>query len=398
MLKEQDRFYNFETEILRRGGHVRSLATNPETLPIYLTTAFNVEDLDDLQERYKVRGFCYNRSRNPNRTALMELITYLEGGEESIACSSGMGAIATTIVALTASGDHLLVDDTLYGETFEILEKICTKYNVEYTIVDFNDLEQVKSGIRPNTKMLYCETIANPTCTVVNIPELSRIAHENNALLVIDNTFATPVLCRPLDLGADIVINSLTKFASGHSDITAGTATGSGELMKTLQSYLSIMGATCDPITSWMAERGMRTMDLRLKKANETAKKLAAALDASPYVRKVNHPSLPDHPDHALAKSQFMHGGYGAMMSIVLDEDRGKMNAFLHRLDLVHYAMTLGGLRTTVAHPVSSSHEDMPEEDRLKIGITNGMIRISVGLEDPDDLIQDFLQALEVYA
>ncbi len=398
MLKEQDRLYNFETEILRKGGRVRSLATNPETIPIYWTTAFNVEDLDDLQDRYKARGFCYNRNRNPNRTALIDLITYLEGGEDSIACSSGMGAISTTIIALSASGDHLLVDDTLYGETFEILEKICAKYNVEYTVIDFNDLAQVRAGIRPNTKMLYCETIANPTCTVVDIRELAQIAHGNNALLVIDNTFATPVICRPLELGADIVINSLTKYASGHSDIVAGTATGSKDLVKTLQSYLSIMGATADPITAWMAERGMRTMDLRLKKANDTAKKLAAALAASPYVQKVNHASIPDHPDHQLAQKQFDHGGYGAMMSIILDEDREKMNAFLRRLDLVHYAMTLGGLRTTLAHPVSSSHEDMSEEERLKIGITNGMIRISVGLEDPDDLIGDFLQALEVYA
>jgi cystathionine beta-lyase/cystathionine gamma-synthase len=397
MFKETDKKFAYETELLRQGAYIREKATNPETAPIYLTTAFNVEDLDDLQARYDDRGFCYNRNRNPNRSALVELMTYLEGGEASIICSSGMAAISTAVMSIVKAGDHILSDQTLYGETIDIFSKVLTNYNVAVTYVDFTDLEAVKAAICPNTKVLYTETISNPMISVVDIATVAKIAHESSALLLVDNTFMTSVGFKPLEHGADLVVNSLTKFANGHSDAVCGAVTGKAELIQKAYELQVLVGSTADGFTTWLVQRGMRTMSLRLEKQMANAEKLASALEASPYVLKVNYPSLPSHAQHNLAKEMFKNG-YGGMLSIVLPEDKEKMNQFMRKLNLAHYAMTLGGYRTTLSHPVMSSHYDIPEDERTKMGITFGLLRVSVGIENADDLVNDFIQALEAYA
>lgn len=394
MFKESDKEFSFETEILNKGVYIKNPTTNPEVAPIFMTTAFNVEDLDDLEKRYSEHGFCYNRNRNPNRSALAELMTYLEHGEDSIACSSGMAAISTAALSIVKQGDHILSDMTLYGESMEIFSDLLGSYGVETTFIDFTDLELVKKSIRPNTKLLYTETVSNPMITVPNLRALADIAHENGALFVVDNTFMTAALCRPLDLGADIVVNSLTKFANGHSDAVCGALTGRADLVAKAYHLQVLLGTQADPFSAWLVQRGIRTMDLRVPKQAENATALAHALAKSPYVLKVNHPSLEDHPQHELAKAQFK--GFGGMLSIVLPDDRQKMNKFMRALHFAHYAMTLGGYRTSLAYPVLSSHSDMPEEERLKIGITNGLLRISCGIENTDDLVNDFLEALEI--
>ena len=221
MYKDSDQQFSFDTEILRKGAYISGLATNPEALPIYLTTAFNVGDLDELFDRYRVDGYCYNRIKNPNRSALAELLTYLEGGEDSIICSSGMAAITTSVLSVVKTGDHILSDQTLYGETYDFFDKILSKLGVETTYVDFTNLEIVKASIRPNTKILYTETVSNPMITVVDIDALADIAHKRGALLFVDNTFMSPYAIRPIEHGADITINSLTKFGNGHSDTVA---------------------------------------------------------------------------------------------------------------------------------------------------------------------------------
>ncbi|BBA50227.1 PLP-dependent aspartate aminotransferase family protein [uncultured Fusobacterium sp.] len=395
MFKEFDESLSFETNILEAGAYFRLPTSNPEALPIHLSTAHNVEDLADLQKRYDEKGFCYNRNRNPNRTALIELMNYVEGGEDSLGCSSGMAAISSTVIAHTKAGDHILSDKTLYGETLEIFTKILKKYGVETTFVDFTDLEEVKANIKPTTVILYTETVSNPLIGVPNLKMLADIAHSNNALLVVDNTFMTGALIKPLKFGADLVVNSLTKFANGHSDAVCGAVTGKSELIKKIYELQVLLGTQADPFSSWLIMRGMRTLELRIKKQCENASALAAALEKSPYILKVNHPSLESNPQHLLAHEQF-GDCYGGMLSIELPEDLEKMNKFMRTLKLAHYAMTLGGYRSSLAYPVMSSHSDMTREERLAIGITDGLLRISVGIENTQDLINDFTNALEV--
>ncbi len=388
--------YSRETELLYRGHHIPGKMDTPETDALYLTSAFNVRDLDEMDFVYDGGGFAYNRTNNPNRTALADAMTYLEGGEDSIICGCGMAAITTALMSLVKPGDHILSDMTLYGETIDFMKLVLNRFGVEVTFLDFTKLDEVKAGIRPNTTVLYTETVSNPMMTVVDIRALAELSHQHGAKLVVDNTFTTSVMVRPLDLGADIVVNSLTKFYNGHSDCLAGSMTASKELVKKAYDVQVLLGTNGDAFTSWMVLRSIRTLDMRVKKQMENAQKLAAALEKNPHLSRVIHPSLASHPQHELASKQF--NGYGAMLSIVMaDESREKMNEFMHRLKLVHYAMTLGGFRTTIAHPVTSSHADLSEEERQRLGITFGLVRVSVGLEDVNDLIQDFTEALKVY-
>lgn len=399
MFKQTDKEFSYETSLLNKGAYANAPVTDPETMPIYMTTAFNVEDLDALYERYDERGFCYNRNRNPNRSALIDLMTYTEHGEASVICSSGMAAISTTIITLVKSGDHVLSDQTLYGETIEIFKHILSKYNVEADFVDFTDLEAVRKSIKPNTRLFYTETVSNPMISVPDMQSIADIAHANEAYFIVDNTFMTSVGVRPLDFGADVVVNSLTKFANGHSDAVCGAATGSSKLISQIYANQVLLGCVADPFTSWLVQRGMRTMQLRVEKQMDNAAKLAVALETSPYIKKVNHPSLTSHPQHEMAMKEFgSKNRCGGMISIVLEDDKDKMNAFMQKLNLAHYAMTLGGYRTTLSHPISSSHYDTPQEEREKMGITFGLLRISVGIENPDELIEDFMNALSVYA
>jgi cystathionine beta-lyase/cystathionine gamma-synthase len=393
---EDNNVFSYETELLISGAYTHNPVSHSEAMPIYLTTAFNVRDLDDLEERYKQKGFCYNRNRNPNRTALIELMTNLENGEDSIICSSGMAAIFTAIMTVVESGDHILADKTLYGETIEIFTDILNKYNIKTTFVDFTNLDELTAAIRPNTKLFYTETIGNPMITVVDVDAIANLAHLHNAYMIVDNTFMTSAAFKPLEHGADLVVNSLTKFANGHSDAVCGSVTGKIELIKKAYHLQILTGCTADSFTSWLVQRGMRTLYLRLNKQMENAKNLAEALEKSPYVLKVRYPSLKSHKQNELAKRLFKDK-FGAMLTIELIDDRRKMNMFMRKLKLAHYAMTLGGIRTTLSYPVLSSHSNMPESERLKMGITNGTLRISVGIENSDDLINDFLQALTVY-
>ena len=388
--------YGFETTLLHEGSRVTKLATDPETVPVYLTTAFHVDDLDALEARYAVKGFCYNRSRNPNRTALIDLMNSLEQGEDSIVCNCGMAAISTVVLSLLKQGDHILADKTLYGETVELFDHL-ENYGIKTTFANFTDTDEIKKHIQPETKILYTETISNPMISVVDIKAVAEIAHDSGSWLVVDNTFTSAVALRPLSLGADIVINSLTKFANGHSDVLCGSATGKAELIQKAQKFLVLHGGVADPMSAWLCQRGMRTMGLRIRQQMQNAEVLAAALEKDSRIKKVLHPSLASHPQHELVKKMYQNGCVTAMMSIEVEPDREKINAFMRKLNVVNYAMTLGGLRTTIAHPCTSSHYGLPQEFLDDIGITYGLIRVSVGLENVEDLIADFKQALDVF-
>lgn len=387
---------NRGTEIIMQGTEVKGTLSTPEVLPIYLTTAFRGgADLDELNEYYAVKGYTYNRIRNPNRNALAELVSYLEGGEASMICSSGMGAITTTLLSLADAGDHILANSNLYGETLEILDVI-KRYGIESTCVDFTDIEAVRKAVQANTKIVYTEVISNPTMAVVDVEAVARIAHDCGAKLVVDNTFTTSTVIKPIDFGADVTINSLTKFMNGHSDIVGGSATASKDIVDKACKLQALLGCTLDPFSSYLCERSLRTLDLRMERQLKNAEALAKALDEHPRVLKVNHPSLPTHPQHDIAKRLFAKG-YGAMLSFEMPEDREKINAFMRRLHIAKYAMTLGGYATTLSYPILSSHASVPRDIRLKMGITDGLMRVSVGLEDAQDLIADFTQALSVF-
>jgi cystathionine beta-lyase/cystathionine gamma-synthase len=278
----------------------------------------------------------------------------------------------------------------------ELFINVFPTLGIKVDFADFTDPNAVRAALKSDTKLLYTETISNPLITVVDIEAVAGIAHSVGAKLVVDNTFTTSAALKPLDLGADLSINSLTKFGNGHSDAMCGSITGAEALVKKAHAMQQLLGTTVDPFTCWLVQRGLRTMDLRVTRAMDNATKLAKALAAHPVVSKVHHPSLESHPQHTLAKRMLKHG-YGAMLSIVLPDDRKGINAFLRKLELAHYAMTLGGYRTTLSHPVTSSHYGLTEEERRKMGITFGLMRVSVGIEDPDDLVADFTQALEVF-
>jgi aluminum resistance protein len=389
--------YSYTTEALYSGEHVRGMDMTPETIPCFMTTAFTMRGFKEVQETYATKGYTYVRTRNPNRTALGEVISCLEGGESTLIFSSGMGAITSTLMTLLSHGDHVICNSNIYGETYCVMTEILSKCGIDVTFVDYQNTEDIAKAVRPETKLIYSEVLSNPTLTLVDLKAVAEIAHKNGAYLMVDNTFTTPIAIRPIDFGADIVINSLTKFLNGHSDAIGGSITTTQALCDKIQPVAMLLGTPGDPFSSWLIHRGINTASVRMPQAMHTAEKLAATLAANKHVSRVNHPSLPTYPQKELADRMFGKNGYCAMLSFIVPEDLEKIDQFMLALKFPKYAPTLGGLHTTLSHPVTSSHMGVPDETRRKMGITPGMIRVSVGIEDADDLAADFENALKVF-
>ena len=385
-----------ETQLLYLGSELNKPAKDPEVMPIFHSTAYIIKDIDDYDFANGGGKYFYNRTANPNRDALAQAITHLENGESTIVCSSGMGAISTTLFSLLKSGDHVLFSDAIYGETIEIADMMLKDFGVEVTYADFTDVQSVEAAIKSNTRFLYTEIIANPLTLIVNLDEIVRIAHKNGSLVVVDSTFTTPFAIKPLEHGADIVIHSLTKYFGGHSDVTGGSITASRKIIDCIRPKFLLLGCCMDPNTAWLTHRSIKTMGMRVKTQFRNATRLAEALDRNPYIKTVHHPSLPDHPQHELAKKQ-LDGYYGAMISFRVEDDTKKVNAFIRKLKIVKYLGTLGGIRTSIAHPATAFRNEFTPEQLLDMGLYEGLIRISTGAENVDDLILDFEQALEVF-
>ena len=389
-----------ETEILYtrkyKEGAVNLL--KPEAFPLYTCTAFTANSLAEIKEAY-AQGYTYIRTNNPNRDVLASQVTALEApglDRDTLIFSSGMASISTTLGSILKSGDHVICNRNIYGETFDVFGKMFSRFGIESTLVDMGDIENIKAAITPNTKIIYSEVCANPTMNLIDIPEVAKLAHEHGALLMMDNTFTTAVSIKPLTLGADIVISSMTKFMNGHSDAILGCMTSTHEIIETVRPMRMLFGTPADPMPCWMMIRGLETLYLRVEKQLYNAYRLAEFFEADPHVIKVNHPSLDSFPQKDIAKKLWPAGGehMTGMLSIILNtEDEAKINKFMEKLQYVHYATTLGGIRTTLNHPCTSSHSHMPDEDRRKMGITPGMFRVSTGIENIDDLINDFKQA-----
>ena len=365
------------------------------TTPIYQTSTFVFKNVAQGAARFagEEEGYIYTRLGNPTQTALEEKIASLEGGEAAFAAGSGMGAITAVLMALVNQGDHVVHSSALYGCTFAFLHDLLTRFGVTATGVDTGDLEAVKKALRPNTKVVYIETPANPTMRLTDIQAVADIAHEHGAKVVVDNTFMTPYFQRPLELGADIVVHSATKYINGHGDVVAGLAIGPKNLIDEMRmTTLKDIGGIIGPFESWLLLRGLKTLPVRMDRHNSNAMAVARFLESHPAVEKVYYPGLESFPQHELAKKQM--SGFGGVMSFELKGGYEAGVRLMNGVKLMHLAVSLGDVDTLIQHPASMTHSVVPEEERLAVNITPGLVRLSVGLEDPEDIIADLEQAL----
>ena len=369
--------------------------TVPETFPIYLSSAYIFDSIDPIDKICDegAPGYAYFRLGNPNADATSQILAAGDGAEKGLVFSSGMAAITTSILATVKPGDHIVASPIIYGEAFYYLKYELKRWGVETTFIDFNT-QDVADYIRPNTKLVYGETIANPLMSVPDIQHLADVAHANGAKLFIDNTFATPYNTTPLDLGVDAVIHSLTKYIGGHGDLLGGAVISNDEqlLRECRLGTLMHFGSVMAPFTAFLVCRGLKTLGVRMKQYNESALKIAKWLEANPKIETVRYPFLESNPQYAIAKKQMKGGGGMISFDVAGGLEAGKK--FINSLKLCTLAVSLGDTETLVEQAAAMTHTMIPREIREAAGITDGMIRMSVGLEDPDDIIADLKQAL----
>ena len=389
------------TKKTRQETQVVHAGPNPDPLhggvsvPIYQSSTFSFRSTDEGAARFAgtAPGYMYTRLGNPTTHALEQCVAELEEGYGALATASGMAAISTVFLSLLSSGDHIVGTDAVYGPTRGLAEKHLVRFGIESSFVPSEDIEAVRRAIRPNTKIIYIETPANPTIKITDLVACSHVARECGALLVVDNTFSSPVLQKPLRLGADVVIHSMTKYLNGHSDVVAGIiVSGNESLHRRIETVLRSLGGTIDPHQAWLVLRGIRTLSMRVSRAMETAGKLAIWLDAHPKVDWVAYPGLPSHPQHELMKRQM--AGPGAMISFGVRGGFSGAKTMIDSVQLMVLAVSLGGVETLIEHPASMTHASLPREERVDAGITDDLIRVSVGCEAFEDLRDDLEQAL----
>ncbi|OFX43889.1 MAG: methionine gamma-lyase, partial [Bacteroidetes bacterium GWA2_30_7] len=342
----------------------------------------------------KEKGYIYSRIGNPTIDALENKLADLENGYRGIALASGMAAVTTVYTAILAKGDHMISTDAVYGPSRGVMQAVYAKYGVEFSYVDTTNLENITKAIRPNTKMLYLESPSNPTMDIVDIKAACEIAHKHGILVVIDNTFCSPYLQKPLDLGADIVLHSLTKFINGHADIVGGAIIAKQkDIYDNLRKTMVMMGGNMDPHQAYMVIRGVKTMSLRMDRSQESAIKIAQFLENHPKVAWIRYPGLKSHPQHELAKVQM--SGFGTMICFGLKGGYESSVKFMNSVKLAMLAVSLGGVESLIQHPASMTHAGMSKEQRAEAGISDELIRYSVGIEDVEDLIQDLSNAFD---
>ncbi len=374
----------FSTDCIHAGNEPDP-STGAVSVPIYQTSTYVQEALG------KHKGYEYARTQNPTRHALEQNIAVLEGGVGARAFASGMAAI-TAISTFVKAGEHVICSNMTYGGTFRYFTQILARYGVEFSFVDTSDEGTVRASFRPNTRMLHLESPTNPTLRLCDIARLASLAHERSAIVVVDNTFCSPYLQKPLELGADIVMHSTTKFLNGHSDSVGGIAVAKNpEHLEWLGFVQNGSGAILSPFDSWLVLRGVKILVVRMERHESNGRAVAQWLAEQKKIVKVNYPGLPDHPEYELAKRQMK--GFGAMISFDLGSFE-KAAAFLARVRLCSLAESLGGVETLISHPASMTHGSIPEAERNRLGVTPGLVRMSVGLEDADDLLADLEQAL----
>jgi methionine-gamma-lyase len=366
------------------------------SVPIYQSSTFSYANAEEGAARFAGTdpGFRYTRLGNPTIRALEQAVAELEGGHDGLGTATGMAAISTVALSLLRTGDHVVATDAVYGPTRLLYEQHLDKFGIRSSWIPTEDVDAVRAAVRPETKMLLIETPANPTIKLTDLEACSTIAKESGAWLVVDNTFSSPMLQRPFRLGADVVVHSMTKYLNGHSDVVAGIIVSrEAEMHGRLKATLQTFGGTMDPHQAWLVLRGLRTLALRVDRAQENAMRLAEWLEQHPTVSWVNYPGLASHPQHSLMKKQM--NGPGSMISFGVQGGLEAGRDLINSVRLVTLAVSLGGVETLIEHPASMTHAGMPREEREASGITDDLVRIAVGCEHWEDLRDDLAQALE---
>jgi cystathionine beta-lyase/cystathionine gamma-synthase len=380
------------TTCVRRPEAVPS-ATAPLAPPLHLSAVYRIAGLDQIDALYQGRepGFIYARDGHPNAAQLAAKIAALEGAEAGLVCASGMAAEAAVFLAGVGQGDAIAISEGLYGRSAALAAEELARFGVAHCLFDATRPETLRASLLPTTRLVFAETLSNPLVRLADIEGLAEVAHQAGAVLVIDHTFA-PLLCRPIALGADAVTHSLTKLIGGHSDLTLGLLAGTKALIERATALASTFGLTGNPFESWLALRGVATLAIRSERACATALTLAERLAGDPRVRAVHYPGLPGHPDHARAR-RLLSGGFGTVLTIDLG-GRPEADAFIRTLRHIVFAPSLGDVATTLSHPATTSHRNQSAEQWARQGITPGLVRLSIGLEDAEDLWDDLSQAL----
>ena len=372
--------------------------TGSHVAPIYQTSTFILPDFDTAVylNQHIDKGYVYSRFGNPSVREFEEKIAYLEGGEDAVGTASGLGAISTAVMSLIKQGDHIIFGDVIYGCTFAFFTKILPSFGIEYSIVDTTDVDEIKAAIRPNTTLVYVETPANPVLKISDIKEISKMLEEYDGIkLVVDSTFASPYLQNPLKLGADVVVHSATKYIGGHGNVTAGVIAGPKKLMdRCRMPFLQCFGAVLDPFGAWQLVNGLKTLAVRMEKHCDNAMKVAKFLQQHDMVDKVYYPGLPDNPGYEVAKKQMR--GFGGMMSVDIKGGVDAVRTVMNNVKVFSLATSLGNVDSLIQHSPTMSHFDMTPEQRHAVSIFDGQVRLSVGIEDADDLIEDLDQALNL--
>ena len=383
-------------------GEARTSSTEktgiPLLPPIYQNSTFRFATAAECAEAFRDEesGYVYTRWGNPTQEVLEQKLAVLEAGEAALATASGMGAVSTALLTALADGGHVVAMENLYSATFQILNEYLPRFGIETTFVDATDTAQIERAIRADTKVLYLESPTNPLLKLVDLRASAEIAKAHGLTSIIDNTFATPCGQQPITFGIDVVVHSMTKYMSGSGAVIAGAIIGQKEfVVRAKEGVLRNFGAVISPFNAWLTLQGLTTLPLRFARHSENATRVAAFLEAHPAVAWVRHPSLTSHPQHELAKRQM--DAFGGMITLELKGGRAAGEHLVDHLQLCSLAVSLGDVRTLICHPASTTHSHVPAEIRRRTGITDGLVRISIGLEDAEDIIADLGQALESY-
>jgi len=383
----------FNTKLVHAGSYDDIFGS--AVTPIYQTSTFAFKNAQHGADCFagKSDGFIYTRIGNPTTKAFEDAMAELENGFGGTATSSGMSAVSSVYMALLGAGKHIVCSASVYGPSRSVLERDFSRYGVEMTFIDTSDLSQIENAIKENTTVLYIETPTNPTMQLTDLVEASKIAHKHNVTVVVDNTFSSPYLQKPLDLGCDVVLHSVTKYINGHADIVGGVIIAKEEAMhKRIRAQMVYLGGNMDPHQAFLTHRGLKTLSIRMEKAEENAMKVAEFLEAHQKVEWVLYQGLKSHPQHELAKRQM--SGFSSMISFGL---KGGLEAGRIVMDNVHLAalaVSLGGVESLIQHPASMTHASMSKEAREQADITDGLVRFSVGIENVEDIIEDLDQAM----
>jgi methionine-gamma-lyase len=387
---------SFASKLVHLGEKSPESVTRTKSLPISMSSVFVFDDVETLDQIYdgEAKGYIYTRNGNPVHDALAEIMFNIEEGGDALVYSSGMAAITLSIISQVKAGDHIIAANVLYGGTFQFLKTELARFNIEVSFVDPIN-EDINPYFKSNTKVVYVETISNPMMEVVDLDKIAKITHQHGAILIVDNTFATPIICQPLTLGADIVAYSATKYLCGHSDVTAGIVVSSKEIIKKIYPTGLLYGPTMSPFDAWLVVRSLRTLELRIIQHSNNALKLATYLETNPKISKVYYPGLSSSPTFDVAKRIFNNNLFGGMLSIDLANGEKGAYELIRNLETIKFVPSLAGVSTSTSYPAKTSHRALNDEELKKANISKGLIRVSTGLENVDDIIAEFEKALD---